>query len=116
MVEIIFQSSWGRLLFAGMIEMLFQVQHPPQAIVSFEEYCSIIHNHTATSNAAHCTIDGNEMMHFHCTSSSASTSGSEDYDATVWGKMGEGIWTFDGSGEAHESGGCWACHGAMLLC
>ncbi|EHA8589783.1 hypothetical protein COCNU_scaffold012362G000020 [Cocos nucifera] len=96
--------------------MLFRVQHPPRAAACFEEYCSVVHNHTIASGAAHCATDGNEMMCFHCAPSSASTGGGEVYDAVTWGKAGVGIRTFDGSGGAHVSGGCGASHGAMLLC
>ncbi|KAG1360833.1 hypothetical protein COCNU_09G002960 [Cocos nucifera] len=115
-VEIIFRSSWGRPPFAGEIEMLFRVQHPPRAGARFEEYRSAVRARTAASGAARCAADGNEMMRFHCAPSSASAGGGEVYDAAAWGKAGEGIRTFDGSGGAHASGGGGAGRGAMLLC
>ncbi|XP_010906613.1 uncharacterized protein [Elaeis guineensis] len=115
-VEIIFRSSWGRPPFAGEIKMLFRVQHPPRATARFEEYRSAVRAHTAASSAARCAADGNEMMRFHRAPSSASAGGGEVYDAAAWGKAGEGIRTFDGSGGAHASGGGGAGRGAMLLC
>ncbi|XP_008809047.2 uncharacterized protein LOC103720875 [Phoenix dactylifera] len=115
-VEIIFRSSWGRPPFAGEIEMLFRVQHPPKAAARFEEYRSAVRSRPAASGAARCAADGNEMMRFHCAPSSASAGGGEVYDAAALGKAGEGIRTFDGSGGAHASGGGGAGRGAMLLC
>lgn len=120
-VEIIFRSSWGLPPFAGAIEMLFRVQHPPRATARFEEYRSAVRararTRAAASGATRCAADGNEMMRFHCAASSASAGGDgEVYDAAAWGKAGEAIRTFDGSGGAHANGGGGAGRRALLLC
>ncbi|KAG0474898.1 hypothetical protein HPP92_014584 [Vanilla planifolia] len=116
-IEIIFETTWSPrgAPFLGEIEMLFRVHHPPRAVARFEEYRAAVRSR---SNEPRCAADGNEMMRFHASSSSAASAGGI-FDAGVArcavGKL-EGVRTFAGSGGAHESAKGGSVRRAMLVC
>ncbi|KAK9103168.1 hypothetical protein Sjap_020422 [Stephania japonica] len=129
-VEIIFHSSWhpkeefsGR----GRIEMLFKVQNLQKTVARFEEYREIVKSRALAltcsaardreeEDVARCVADGNEVMRFHCLGAPRAGAMCE----ALWRFSGKeaAVWTYSGSGAAHDRGGGGGGKGrrAMLVC
>ncbi|WOL05655.1 hypothetical protein Cni_G14384 [Canna indica] len=118
-VETIFDASWSSgsgaaSAFPGEIEMLFRVENPALKVSRFEEYRAAVRSRATPSGDARCAFDGNETMRFICRPSASASD--EVYGAGVEWSSAEGIRTFAGSSEAHEScGGGGGGRRAMLL-
>ncbi|KAJ4951040.1 hypothetical protein NE237_027872 [Protea cynaroides] len=125
-VEIIFHTSWSPRVFSGRIDMLFKVQHLPKTVARFEEYREMVKSRASagdrdsdTSSSreddVRCVADGNELMRFHCLGPTTGWIYDTGGMCTFSGKDAE-IYTFSGSGLAHENAGGGKGRRAMLVC
>lgn len=113
--------------------MVFKVQNMARTVTRFEEYREVVKSRASSGvrvggkadvdvdalreDHTRCVADGNEVMRFHC----LGPTGVVAYDTVggSWafhGGKGAAMYTFSGSGGAHESAGGGRGRKAMLVC
>ncbi|CAA0820583.1 Unknown protein [Striga hermonthica] len=118
-VEIIFRTSWGQKGFPGRVEAVLKVRSSTRTATRFEEYRQAVRQRAGSAeDHSRCAADGNEVMRFYCLGDAAK-GGAYSGRGGAWllpgGKM-VGVWTFSGSGAAHENAGGGRGRRAMVVC